>query len=240
MTVLSSPVPRGLHRAAMPALSSVPIYRKDVRALMKPILWLVLLQGIYMVGVALLYWYNGWPEAYAVASETLIVTGWAFGQTLALIAAAQFWAEERSAGTDALLLRLPAARRRIYVEKAAAGLTVLAIFWLLTASVHVAATPLGGLWPSEQSELLRGGMLEAMWDTGLGFGLGAGEGGLVFGMGVGEILAAVCLSSYLVGLPLSLLARRPVFVVLSGYAIWTIGAFGVSPGRTSPRGTSWR
>ena len=106
-------------------LASVPIFRKDVRALLRLLPWFFVLQLICVAGVAVVFWVKGWPRLLPVASEVTVATQWMFGHAFALVAAAYFYAEERSAGTDVFLRRLPVSRARINAEKIAAGLTAV-------------------------------------------------------------------------------------------------------------------
>ncbi len=185
-------------------LASVPVFRKDVRVLLKPLLWCVVLQWLYIVGVAVIYLVNGWPDLMVAASEVAVATQWMFGGLYGLVAAAHFLAEERTAGTDVFLRRLPVSRARINAEKIAAELTAVAFLWVCFAASHLLALPLGGLWRKEISAEM----------TGLPL---AGP------VAIGGILALVYVSSYLVGLLVSLAARQTTVIVLVGFAIWWTG-----------------
>ena len=190
----------------MSGLARVPVFRKDLRALLRPLLWFVALRLVYVPTVMLVFF--GREQTVRELPEILRVTGWMFGQLFALVAVAHLQAEERAAGTLVFLRRLPASRARIYGEKALAGLAALALLWILEAAVQGGARAAVGVLGGDLSQ-----------ETSLPGDMG--------------ILAAVTITSYLVGVPLSLVARQAVVVVLVGCALWWTG-FGLLLSAQSP------
>lgn len=187
--------------------AAVPVFRKDVRALLRLLPSFLVLQLLTVVGAALLFWVKGWPGLRSVTSEVAVATQWLFGHAYALVAAAYFLAEERNAGTEIFLRRLPVSRARINAEKIGAGLTVVALLWACFVATHLLALPMGGLWSTEMlaSGILGESQPDGLWKT------------TAF---VGGMLATVYVSSYLVGLLVSLAVRQVIVVVLVGFAIW--------------------
>jgi len=123
------------------------------------------------------------------------------------VAGGYVFAEEREAGTDVFLSRLPVSQARITAEKLAAGLAVLTILWLIHAALHVIALPFGGLWSGEPSPV--GIIEEAMsWITSP--------------TTVAGTLVVFSFGSYLVGVLVSLVTKQPLVVVVVGYAIESI------------------
>jgi ABC-type transport system involved in multi-copper enzyme maturation permease subunit len=190
-----------------------PVFRKDFRILLKPLGWFVVLQGVYAAGALVFF---GAGERFRTMSEVLVVTGWMFGQLYAFVAAAHFLAEERSDGTLVFLKRLAATRTRLYGEKVAAGFAALALLWALQAIFLALVGPTGALMP----DVVRGDEFGAAITMTSTMGILVGSGA----------------SAYLVGLPISMIARQSVVVVLGGFAVWWLG-FGLVLSGASMLGT---
>ena len=188
-------------------LASVPVFRKDLRALLRLLPWFVALNLLSAVVTGVFFWVRGWPGIVENASEMALATQWMYGQLYALVAAAYFLAEERSAGTEVFLRRLAVSRARINVEKIAAGLTAVVLLWACFAALHVLALPLGGLWSSDAAGRLYPA-LGGLW-TSSAF--------------VGGFLALTSVTAYFVGVLVSFAARQTVVIVLVGVAIWSTG-----------------
>ena len=184
-------------------LADVPVFRKDLRTLLKPMIGCVVLHWLYIAGVALIFWVNGWPNLMVAVSEAAAATQWMFGGAFGLVTPAYFLAEERTAGTLVFLRRLPVSRARIYAEKIGAALAALALLWICFAVSHALGAA-GGLWPTEISEE-------------------STELPLAGPLFIGGVLALVSLSTYLVALPVALVVRQSSVIVLVGFAIWWAG-----------------
>jgi ABC-type transport system involved in multi-copper enzyme maturation permease subunit len=188
--------------------SSFPVFRKDLRSLMKPLAAFLVLQAIYVVGALFVirYFERSWPPISAVG-EIVVLSAISFGQIFGLVAAGYVFAEESTAGTDLFLGRLPASRARITAEKVAAGLAVLALLWAVQAAYHVMALPFGGLWSGGPSPV---GILEELmsWITSPAT--------------VAVTLLVYCFGSYLVGVLVSLVTHQTLVIVVVGYALETI------------------
>lgn len=188
--------------------SRAPVFRKDVRSLMKPLGAILALQALYSLGFLLLFRYveGAWPPLAALG-EINVLAAIAFGQIFGLVAACYVFAEEKLAGTEAFLRRLSAPRIRITAEKLAAGFAVLALLLAIQVSLHVAALPWGGLWPSGPTPV---GILEdAMsWLTSPAV--------------IVATLVAATFGSYVVGVLVSLVSKQPLVIVVVGYALESI------------------
>ena len=188
--------------------SRIPVFWKDVRSLLKPLAAFLVLQAVFIVGLMLVFWY--WERSwlpFSAFAEVMVLSALGFGQMFGLVAAGYVFAEESTAGTDVFLSRLPASRARINAEKLAAGLAVLALFWLVQAAFHVMALPFGGLWSGDPSSV---GIIEELmsWVTSPAT--------------VAVTLLGYCVGSYLVGVLISLVTHQTVVIVVAGYAIESI------------------
>jgi ABC-type transport system involved in multi-copper enzyme maturation permease subunit len=188
-------------------LASVPVFRKDLRVLIRLLPWFVALSLLSGLVTAVYFSVKGWPGVMEAATEMTLGTQWMMGQLYALVAAAYFLGEERSAGTEVFLRRLAVSRARINIEKIAAGLTAVVSLWACFAVCHALALPLGGLWSSDTARRLYPA-LGGLW-TSSAF--------------VGGLLALACVSAYFVGVLVSFAARQTVVIVLVGVAIWSTG-----------------
>ena len=68
-------------------------------------------------------------QELANVSVVLLAT---FNSFIAIIAGAQVSAEEKTAGTNLFLARLPISKRHLYIEKVAAGLCGIAVLYVAT------------------------------------------------------------------------------------------------------------
>ncbi|HOE11156.1 MAG TPA: hypothetical protein PLQ35_12515 [bacterium] len=117
-------------------LDAYPVYRKDLRVLAKQAVAALLLQLILMIIVPVLI---SIPSVYNSLFDIVRhfkpwemgLRDWfpkvqiAISAVIALAAAAQWSVEERAGQHDRFLRRLAASRKRIWGEKAAAGLTIV-------------------------------------------------------------------------------------------------------------------
>lgn len=108
------------------------VFRKDLRVLLAHLFWAFVIQAALMAGIP--------PLARALSGLNMLeffatqpLAEWfpklqiAINILIALIAAGYWRAEERAGGHEPFLLRLPASPARIWGEKAAAGLTIVAL-----------------------------------------------------------------------------------------------------------------
>jgi len=187
--------------------SSIPVFWKDVRSLLKPLTAFLMLQAVYGTGVlvAARFLDGDWLPFTAVG-EVTVLTAIAFSQIFGLVAAGYVFAEEDTAGTHVFLHRLATSRARIITEKLAAGVAVLLLMILIQSSLHVIALPFGGLWGVESP---LGILDEAMsWITSPAV--------------VAVTLLVACFGSYAIGVLVSLITRQTLVIVVVSYAIETV------------------
>jgi ABC-type transport system involved in multi-copper enzyme maturation permease subunit len=188
--------------------TSMPVFWKDVRSMMKPLMAFLVLQAVWVPFFLWLYryWEGAWlslPEF----GEIMVLSALGLGQIFGLVAAGYVRAEESTAGTDVFLSRLSASPARITAEKLAAGVAVLALLWSIQAAFHLIALPFGGLWTGGVTEI---GIVTEIWSWSTSPASVAG------------LLLAYYFASYFIGVLVSLFTRQTILIVVVGYAIETI------------------
>ncbi|HQO36069.1 MAG TPA: hypothetical protein PLG59_15505, partial [bacterium] len=115
-------------------LDAYPVYRKDLRVLSKQAVAALLLQPVLLILISILLKARHILDYSAIFRHALSASfvrdffpkiQIAITALIALAAAAQWSAEERTGQHDRFLRRLAVSRTRVWGEKAAAGLTIV-------------------------------------------------------------------------------------------------------------------
>ena len=116
-------------------LDAYPVYRKDLRVLSKQAVAALLLQPVLLILISILLkarWHTfDYSAIFRYALSASFVRDFfpkiqiAITALVALAAAAQWYAEERTGQHDRFLRRLAASRTRVWGEKTLAGLTIV-------------------------------------------------------------------------------------------------------------------
>jgi ABC-type transport system involved in multi-copper enzyme maturation permease subunit len=188
--------------------SSFPVFWKDVRSMMKPLVAFLVLQVIWLPFFFGMFWYwEGGLLPFPAFGELMVLSALGLGQIFGLVAAGYVRAEEETAGTDVFLSRLATSRSRITAEKLAAGVAIVGLLWIIQAGYHVVALPFGGLWTGDPTEI---GIVSEIWSW------------LSSPVEIAALLLAYYFGSYLIGVLVSLVTNQTVLIVVIGYAVETI------------------
>lgn len=125
------------------------IFFKDVRIGLKHLLIApVSLAAMYVLLKLIWEGHYGQPFGEAEIARFSIAVLACFNCFIAIVIGAQVMAEERNAGTDVLLARLPISQGHLYAEKVAAGLTSIALLYAATL-LYLSFLGADAFWNSE-------------------------------------------------------------------------------------------